>query len=250
MVCRRAHAAGAQQQLASSPLTSPFPGATPTHLQMQQHSSLGGGSHGHLFAGSSTAPTSVASSEAGDWEPHDHTLRHHHGGGCSASSGLGSSGLLNHGQGLDAGQGFAGSSSSEAGAGPSSPQHHPRLPPINTSLSPVPGPAVDVASSSSSLGGAFVNAAAAAGAGSSSMRLGLKLEQRSDVRRLVDVLSRRVRQAAEDLGAAVAEVCVLLGCPGFMICSDASARCQLLAAPVDCVGQHRPYYVASCAKLV
>jgi hypothetical protein len=38
------------------------------------------------------------------------------------------------------------------------------------------------------------------------MRLGLKLEQRSDVRRLVDVLSRRVRQASEDLGAAVAEV--------------------------------------------
>jgi hypothetical protein len=73
-------------------------------------------------------------------------------------------------------------------------------------------PAVDVASSSSSLGGAFNAAAAAAAAasggagGSSSMRLGLKLEQRSDVRRLVDVLSRRVQQAAEDLGAAVAEV--------------------------------------------
>jgi hypothetical protein len=187
---------------------------------MQQHSSLAG-SHGHLFAGSSTAPTSVASSEAGDWENlHlDHTLQHHHGGGGSGSSGLGSSGLglLNHHHGLvqgslDAGQGgFAGSSSSEAGAGPSSPQHHPRLPPINTSGLPSPLPAVDVAtaSSSSSLGGAY-NAAAAAAAGgaggSSSMRLGLKLEQRSDVRRLVDVLSRRVRQASEDLGAAVAEV--------------------------------------------
>jgi hypothetical protein len=59
----------------------------------------------------------------------------------------------------------------------------------------------------SSMGGAFGTAAAAAAVGgSSSMRLGLKLEQRSDVRRLVDVLSRRVRQAAEDLGAAVAEV--------------------------------------------
>jgi hypothetical protein len=38
------------------------------------------------------------------------------------------------------------------------------------------------------------------------MRLGLKLEQRSDVRRLVDVLARRVRQAGDDLAAAVAEV--------------------------------------------
>lgn len=178
-----------------------------------QHSSLGG-SHGHLFAGSSTAPTSVASSEAGDWEAHDHTslLQHHHGGGGSASSGLGSSSLLNHGhgQGLDATQGgFAGSSSSEAGAGPSSPHHNPRLPLINTSVSPLPMTPMDVASSSSSsLGGAYSNAGAAAAAavGSSSMRLGLKLEQRSDVRRLVDVLSRRVRQAAEDLGAAVSEV--------------------------------------------
>jgi hypothetical protein len=218
LLCRRAQASGAQQQLASSPLTSPFPGGTPTHLQMQQHSSLAG-SHSHLFAGSSTAPTSVASSEAGDWENlhSDHTLQHHHGGGGSGCSGLGSSGLgaLNHNhhhaQGLDAGQGFAGSSSSEAGAGPSSPQQHPRLPPINTSGIPFglpsPVPAVHVASSS--LGGAFNGAAAAAAAAagsSSSMRLGLKLEQRSDVRRLVDVLSRRVRQASEDLGAAVAEV--------------------------------------------
>jgi hypothetical protein len=38
------------------------------------------------------------------------------------------------------------------------------------------------------------------------MRLGLRLEQRSDVRRLVDLLSRRMRQAGDDLAAAVAEV--------------------------------------------
>ncbi|WIA36554.1 hypothetical protein OEZ86_007846 [Tetradesmus obliquus] len=234
---RRAQASGAQQQPASSPLTSPFPGATPTHTQMQ-HSSLGG-SHGHLFAGSSTAPTSVASSEAGDWEAHDHTslLQHHHGGGGSASSGLGSSSLLNHGhgQGLDATQGgFAGSSSSEAGAGPSSPHHNPRLPPINTSVSPLPMTPMDVASSSSSsLGGAYSNAGAAAAAavGSSSMRLGLNLEQRSDVRRLVDVLSRRVRQAAEDLGAAVSEVSALQSANAALSEALVAAREELEGKP-------------------
>lgn len=41
------------------------------------------------------------------------------------------------------------------------------------------------------------------------MRLGIKLEQRSDVRRLVDILARRVRQAGDDLSAAVTEVTAL-----------------------------------------
>jgi hypothetical protein len=38
------------------------------------------------------------------------------------------------------------------------------------------------------------------------MRLGLRLEQRLDVKRLADGLARRVRQAGDDLAAAVAEV--------------------------------------------
>lgn len=38
------------------------------------------------------------------------------------------------------------------------------------------------------------------------MRLGLRLEQRADIRRLVEVLSRRVRQAGDDLAAAVNEI--------------------------------------------
>jgi hypothetical protein len=38
------------------------------------------------------------------------------------------------------------------------------------------------------------------------MRLGLRLEQRSDVRRLVDGLARGVRQAGDDLAAAVDEI--------------------------------------------
>lgn len=41
------------------------------------------------------------------------------------------------------------------------------------------------------------------------MRMGIKLEQRSDVRRLVDALARRVRQAGDDLSAAVTEVTAL-----------------------------------------
>lgn len=38
------------------------------------------------------------------------------------------------------------------------------------------------------------------------MRLGLRLEQRSDVRRLVDGLTRRLAAAGEDLAAAVGRV--------------------------------------------
>lgn len=38
------------------------------------------------------------------------------------------------------------------------------------------------------------------------MRLGLRLEQRADVRRLVDVLAGRLGQATSDLAAAVHEV--------------------------------------------
>jgi hypothetical protein len=42
--------------------------------------------------------------------------------------------------------------------------------------------------------------------GSGTPRLGLKLSQRSDVRRLVEVLGKRVTQGSEDLSAAVAEL--------------------------------------------
>ncbi len=38
------------------------------------------------------------------------------------------------------------------------------------------------------------------------MRLGLKLEQRGDVRKLLDLLQRRLRQAGGDLQAAVGEI--------------------------------------------
>jgi hypothetical protein len=65
---------------------------------------------------------------------------------------------------------------------------NPSLPPINTSAT-------------AAAGGSNGDDTAAA-----VMRLGVKLEQRSDVRRLVDVLARRVRQAGDDLSAAVAEV--------------------------------------------
>lgn len=41
---------------------------------------------------------------------------------------------------------------------------------------------------------------------SSAMRLGIRLEQRSDIRKLVEVLQRRVRSAGADLQAAVAEI--------------------------------------------
>jgi hypothetical protein len=70
----------------------------------------------------------------------------------------------------------------------------PQLPPINTSAQPA---AAAAAAAAGSNGGSNGDAA---------MRLGLKLEQRGDVRRLVDVLARRVRQAGDDLAAAVAEV--------------------------------------------
>jgi hypothetical protein len=70
-----------------------------------------------------------------------------------------------------------------------------QLPPINTSTQPAAAAAAAAGS-----GAAGSNGETAA------MRLGLKLEQRSDVRRLVDVLARRVRQAGDDLAAAVAEV--------------------------------------------
>lgn len=57
----------------------------------------------------------------------------------------------------------------------------------------------------------MIRAGGANGASSSSstMRLGIKLDQRSDVRRLVDILARRVRQAGDDLATAVAEVTTL-----------------------------------------
>lgn len=42
-----------------------------------------------------------------------------------------------------------------------------------------------------------------------SNRLGLPLEQRSDVRRLMDLLQRRVDQGGKDLRGAVAEVTLL-----------------------------------------
>jgi hypothetical protein len=41
---------------------------------------------------------------------------------------------------------------------------------------------------------------------SGAMRLGLKLEQRGDVRKLVDMLQKRLRQAGGDLQAAVGEI--------------------------------------------
>jgi hypothetical protein len=43
------------------------------------------------------------------------------------------------------------------------------------------------------------------------MRLGLKLEQRADVRKLVDALQKRLRQAGGDLQAAVGEIQGLRG---------------------------------------
>jgi hypothetical protein len=69
------------------------------------------------------------------------------------------------------------------------------------------------------LGGAASAAAASAGAaalaaaassggderGAAAMRLGLRLEQRADVRRLVETLARAVRQAGDDLAAAADE---------------------------------------------
>lgn len=46
---------------------------------------------------------------------------------------------------------------------------------------------------------------------SGAMRLGLKLEQRGDVRKLVDMLQKRLRQAGGDLQAAVGEIQGLRG---------------------------------------
>jgi hypothetical protein len=77
-----------------------------------------------------------------------------------------------------------------------------QLPPINTSAQP----AAAAAAAAGSSGGSNGDGSGATAA----MRLGLKLEQRGDVRRLVDVLARRVRQAGDDLAAAVAEVRMIL----------------------------------------
>eukprot|EP00775_Hariotina_reticulata_P003235 gene3235-3512_t len=142
-------------------------------------SSFGGysggyGSHGHglVFAAGSTGPTSAASSEAGDWDQQQQ-------------------------QGFD--------KLSEAG-----PQYSPRsvlhLSPITTTPA---GDRLSITGNSQLAadgGGGSMMAAAGGVAGAGGvMRLGLRLEQRSDVRRLVDLLSRRIRQAGDDLAAAVAE---------------------------------------------
>lgn len=62
------------------------------------------------------------------------------------------------------------------------------------------------------------------------MRLGMKLEQRSDVRRLVDMLSRRMRQAGDDLAAAVAEVGALQSANASLSEALVAAREELQAA--------------------
>lgn len=137
----------------------------------------------------------------GDWESSEHRL-----------AGFGEQGFGGGRQLHPSGLGVTGGGFEDQGsmASDSWNLHEPQLPPINTSTQP-----------------AAAAAAAAGGSGGSNgdtaaMRLGLKLEQRSDVRRLVDVLARRVRQAGDDLAAAVAEVGAVVPV-GFC---DAAAVCM------------------------
>lgn len=77
----------------------------------------------------------------------------------------------------------------------------------------------------------LISAGGASSSSSSAMRLGIKLEQRSDVRRLVDVLTRRLRQAGDDLTAAVSEVTALQAANAQLSEALVEAREELTGQP-------------------
>lgn len=220
--CRRSNAVGAQQTPIGSGMASPLPPSSPytaatspappappssssssNALAAAAAGSSGGGagmggSHGsNPYLGLHAAPQSAASSEMGDWEGAEPRSAAFGEQGLNAPHDLHPSGLGLSGRGF----GGQGSVASESWG-----MQDPQLPPINTSTQP----AAAAAAAAGSSGGSNGETAA--------MRLGLKLEQRSDVRRLVDVLARRVRQAGDDLAAVVAEVGVLAGAQLFWRC--------------------------------
>ena len=154
---------------------------------------LAGASFGSQFysGGFTPAPQSAASSDLGDWEGYEQQQQQPYHQQGSAGGGVSGGGL----------EGQAPLTSLD----PWGPLQAPaglQLPPINTSAQPAAAAAAAAGSSGGSNGDG--------GGATAAMRLGLKLEQRGDVRRLVDVLARRVRQAGDDLAAAVAEVRMIL----------------------------------------